>query len=650
MEPLTPNTSAFLSYLNTQMESDTSEANPAPTSLPPSAFFPPPNDTAENTPSSNDASPEDQTKSADVYPASADSETDSPSTGKQDSLALHKRKAGHGPAHPIEEDEEDDSGSEMSGHEDKRQHGSKSGHKGGRKSGDGNEKGGKEMSKAARRKEQNRAAQKAFRERREAKVKDLEAKVAELEAKSYGTSVENENLRGILKRLQEENVALKQSAFTFQVPLSGSGSTPPANNPLFQNRKPSKPPTPPLSASASDDPLRSINDLPALTHRASSGTGESPDSLVSLSSNNGASTSSSEHLNLFDGDTFNAFAAGGRPFEKEQAILRTTSSSSGVSPITAHTESKSDLDALWASFYPNEVLPAAQTKQNSLSSASPTPPSFSTPGQSAVSNAMAWRDPYSFGQIATSQPQQQQQPQPQPQQQQPQQRQQPQPQQQHQQLQSVTDWAGLNAGSVDDFLSSLSGGNSNDNDFGGDDDFNAQLQSILGASGGQLIQPQMGSGFSPTNYLNMSPSPLVPLSNGQSPASGSSGSAGASPESSGATSATSVHDPSISGVAAAVYGSSPALKDPVLANSSISAAVAAIYDRKHVTPEERVYIEDENGKIVKPSDVWMRMGMSDSHNVETLVIEDLCEQMRSKATCRDGQSATSGRKGGGCMS
>ena len=76
-----------------------------------------------------------------------------------------------------------DSGSDL-GHEDKRQRGSnaKNGQSGsgrkGRKS-DGNEdgsgKGTRDVGKAARRKEQNRAAQKAFRERREAKVHDVSA-------------------------------------------------------------------------------------------------------------------------------------------------------------------------------------------------------------------------------------------------------------------------------------------------------------------------------------------------------------------------------------------------------------------------------------------------------------------------------------------
>ncbi|KZT68782.1 hypothetical protein DAEQUDRAFT_309680 [Daedalea quercina L-15889] len=69
-----------------------------------------------------------------------------------------------------------------------------------------------------KRKEQNRAAQRAFRERKEKHVKDLEDKVAALEAKNQMTESENENLRDLLSRLQNENMMLKQQAFTFSVP------------------------------------------------------------------------------------------------------------------------------------------------------------------------------------------------------------------------------------------------------------------------------------------------------------------------------------------------------------------------------------------------------------------------------------------------
>ncbi|KAF9451755.1 hypothetical protein P691DRAFT_319034 [Macrolepiota fuliginosa MF-IS2] len=69
-----------------------------------------------------------------------------------------------------------------------------------------------------KRKEQNRAAQRAFRERKEKHVKDLEDKVAELEAKNEVAQHENENLRDLLTRLQSENVMLKQATFTFTMP------------------------------------------------------------------------------------------------------------------------------------------------------------------------------------------------------------------------------------------------------------------------------------------------------------------------------------------------------------------------------------------------------------------------------------------------
>ncbi|KAI0638850.1 hypothetical protein C8Q77DRAFT_1043639 [Trametes polyzona] len=75
-------------------------------------------------------------------------------------------------------------------------------------------------SRLLKRKEQNRAAQRAFRERKERHVKDLEDKVAALEAKNQMTEQENDNLRELLQRLQNENMMLKQAAFTFTAPRS----------------------------------------------------------------------------------------------------------------------------------------------------------------------------------------------------------------------------------------------------------------------------------------------------------------------------------------------------------------------------------------------------------------------------------------------
>ncbi|TFK76641.1 hypothetical protein BDN72DRAFT_866549 [Pluteus cervinus] len=83
----------------------------------------------------------------------------------------------------------------------------------------------KDEGRLLKRKEQNRAAQRAFRERKEKHVKDLEDKVAALEAKNEQAVSENENLRDLLQRLQNENVILKQSPFTFSMPKDAGSST-----------------------------------------------------------------------------------------------------------------------------------------------------------------------------------------------------------------------------------------------------------------------------------------------------------------------------------------------------------------------------------------------------------------------------------------
>ncbi|KZW02125.1 hypothetical protein EXIGLDRAFT_829672 [Exidia glandulosa HHB12029] len=113
--------------------------------------------------------------------------------------------------------DDDDDDDDEDGHRDKSFHGDddaptkKSSR---RKSTGGNQKSEDRLQK---RKEQNRAAQRAFRERKEKHVRDLEEKVAMLEAKSDIQASENENLRDLLGRLQSENLSLKQSSFTFAV-------------------------------------------------------------------------------------------------------------------------------------------------------------------------------------------------------------------------------------------------------------------------------------------------------------------------------------------------------------------------------------------------------------------------------------------------
>ncbi|KAJ0340936.1 hypothetical protein COL922a_002880 [Colletotrichum nupharicola] len=64
----------------------------------------------------------------------------------------------------------------------------------------------------SRRKAQNRAAQRAFRERKEKHVKDLEAKLANLEAEAQQKSTENERLKRELQKISTENEILRATS------------------------------------------------------------------------------------------------------------------------------------------------------------------------------------------------------------------------------------------------------------------------------------------------------------------------------------------------------------------------------------------------------------------------------------------------------
>ncbi|KAF9362563.1 DNA-binding transcription factor yap1 [Mortierella sp. NVP85] len=79
-----------------------------------------------------------------------------------------------------------------------------------------------------KRKAQNRAAQRAFRDRKERYVKSLEDRIKELEEMSPAQSdsklqEENSNLKVLVQRLETENYLLKERAFTFDFPVSQPG-------------------------------------------------------------------------------------------------------------------------------------------------------------------------------------------------------------------------------------------------------------------------------------------------------------------------------------------------------------------------------------------------------------------------------------------
>jgi AP-1-like factor len=425
-------------------------------------------------------------------------------------------------------------------------------------------------------------------------TRQLEAKVAELENKSYSSTAENENLRAILKRLQEENVRLKQSAFTFAVPRAGSTSNSSPTNggpsPVHRvNSNNSKPPTPPYSH---DEPLKTVNDAAPintrLPHRMSSsgmsgGMAASPESLQSV----GSSNSSRNVLNGNSPMRFDSFS--------------NFSTDTGITPPSVASDNKSDFDALWASFYPSN-------------NGQPVPPTPSGLSQQQYQAALA--SPNALGQFLAQQTAQNKAQPPAPQQSMPQTR----PNMAYRDPSANTaqpaqeyDWSTTNNTSIDDFLASLTGANAtnDENPVSAVDDelFNQQLQQML--AGAQFDSSQTNT-FSPTNYLNMSPSPLNSVSNSTSPQSAqvSGASYSASPESSNASSA-------------------PPRELPTQKNQMPNC----------ISPSGQVVnVVDANGNIVKPSDLWVKMGMQHQDNVDNVVIDDLCDQMRAKAKCHDGES------------
>ncbi|KAI1343331.1 hypothetical protein F5Y15DRAFT_231164 [Xylariaceae sp. FL0016] len=77
----------------------------------------------------------------------------------------------------------------------------------------------------SRRKAQNRAAQRAFRERKERHVKDLEAKLASLEAAQSQTASENEKLKRDLQKMSTENEILRATSSVAQAAAAASSGS-----------------------------------------------------------------------------------------------------------------------------------------------------------------------------------------------------------------------------------------------------------------------------------------------------------------------------------------------------------------------------------------------------------------------------------------
>ena len=196
-------------------------------------------------------------------------------------------------------------------------------------------------------------------------LEQLEEKVAELESKSYGVNVENENLRGILKRLQEENVALKQAAFTFTMP-SNVNSSNNVNNVSSSVPAPRQQPSPHNS-----DELKSVH-AKSVSPPAVSQTSRSPQSAATDSSSQQLFTPSNAFEQQFKGP-----------------------SPATLSPASSN---RTEIEALWASFMdqqnqnqPAPKSPGLPLKEYSIGAAAP---SFAATNNRISNNwdKMAFRD------------------------------------------------------------------------------------------------------------------------------------------------------------------------------------------------------------------------------------------------------------------
>ncbi|THH12169.1 hypothetical protein EW145_g176 [Phellinidium pouzarii] len=229
------------------------------TCLPPTRLIdsPPSEDSSPSPPSINDALSSKSRRHSGVY---ADASSSRLSDDDDDDPTL-KRKA-------SEEDQDDEPS-----HKSQHTSGSKK-NPGTRRKSTGNSNA--DESRLLKRKEQNRAAQRAFRERKEKHVKDLEDKVAALEEKNSASLTENESLREVVSRLQAENVRLRQSAFTFTVPSSASSSKSTATNDSSRG----SPHDPQQDAS-----MNLYNPSPSVSASSSASTHDSPQSLFANDKN-----------------------------------------------------------------------------------------------------------------------------------------------------------------------------------------------------------------------------------------------------------------------------------------------------------------------------------------------------------------------------
>ncbi|KAI8385031.1 uncharacterized protein BYT42DRAFT_564458 [Radiomyces spectabilis] len=160
----------------------------------------------------------------------------------------------------------------------------------------------------SKRKAQNRAAQRAFRERRENRVKELEDRIKELEKRaseppSEQLKKENEKLKDVIKRLQAENAILNGAAASFDFPLSKLGELVDQTN--VRPQKLMKSSVEPLFSSPDSDSFSS----PYYTHDSPNSSKSDTPETYRAGSTSSFSTGFSAELLGFDRDSTNALNA-----------------------------------------------------------------------------------------------------------------------------------------------------------------------------------------------------------------------------------------------------------------------------------------------------------------------------------------------------
>lgn len=200
---------------------------------------------------------------------------------------------------------------------------------------------------ANKKKAQNRAAQRAFRERKERHLKELEDRVSELETESHVTSSENTFLRQQVERLQGELKKYRSSRNAkSSIPISNSGvSSSPKQEftfefPFFQRSQISSTPNHAKSSRSNSDgssPSSLLSPTSALGSVSSVSSSHSPVHKNSCAPREQEEETFCEQLNLACGN-------------KENPVPRAASKSKGETPLLISALHTSRNDSNQSSF------------------------------------------------------------------------------------------------------------------------------------------------------------------------------------------------------------------------------------------------------------------------------------------------------------